>query len=94
MKWTRVVVHSGIICLCLWEITDSLALLQPRSHQRRGYLEPQAQQDVSMLHPLMIAIVVVNTSMTIGFWTFLLSEVFFKEAETEEAKATSAVTPA
>lgn len=37
-----------------------------------------------MLHPLMIFMVVANMSMSIIFWTFLMSEVFFKEAETEE----------
>ncbi|RXN22792.1 myomegalin-like protein [Labeo rohita] len=47
-----------------------------------------------MLHPLMIFMVVVNVSMSIIFWTFLMAEVFFKEAETEEAKAEAAASSA
>ncbi|KAF4117945.1 hypothetical protein G5714_002498 [Onychostoma macrolepis] len=50
--------------------------------------------DASMLHPLLIFIIFINSSMSIIYWTFLMSEVFLKEAETEEARAEAAVSPA
>ncbi|KAF4117944.1 hypothetical protein G5714_002497 [Onychostoma macrolepis] len=50
--------------------------------------------DASMLHPLLIFMVVINVFMSIIFWTFLMAEVFFKEAETEEARAEAAMSAA
>ncbi|KAL7851054.1 hypothetical protein AOLI_G00214100 [Acnodon oligacanthus] len=48
-----------------------------------------------MIHPLMIAIVVVNTSMSVIFWTLLLANSFFKEYEDEPSKPKSSkVSPA
>lgn len=47
-----------------------------------------------MLHPLIIAIVTVNTSLTVVYWTFLLSDVYFKWLMEPEDKPKKVVTPA
>ncbi|KAG5851448.1 hypothetical protein ANANG_G00093550 [Anguilla anguilla] len=45
-----------------------------------------APRPANMLHPVMIAIVTANTSITILYWAFILTEVFSKKISTE-AKA-------
>lgn len=39
-----------------------------------------------MLHPIMIGIVTVNTSLTIIYWVFILTEVFQKKVQDEPKK--------
>lgn len=47
-----------------------------------------------MLHPLIIGIVTVNTSLTVVYWTFLLSDAYFKWQSEPEDKPQKVVTPA
>lgn len=47
-----------------------------------------------MLHPLIIGIVTVNTSLTIVYWTFLLGDAYFKWVMEPEDKPKKVVTPA
>lgn len=47
-----------------------------------------------MLHPLIIAIVTVNTSLTVAYWTFLLGDAYFKWLAEPEDKPKKVVTPA
>lgn len=37
-----------------------------------------------MLHPIMIAIVTINTFITITYWIYILTQAFFKKTEDEE----------
>lgn len=39
-----------------------------------------------MLHPIMIGIVALNTSITIIYWAFILIEAFHKKVEDEPKK--------
>lgn len=47
-----------------------------------------------MLHPLIIGIMTVNTSLTVAYWTFLLSDAYFKWLSEPEDKPQKVVTPA
>lgn len=47
-----------------------------------------------MLHPLIIGIMTVNTSLTVIYWTFLLGDVYFKWLAEPEDKPKAVVTPA
>lgn len=47
-----------------------------------------------MLHPLVIGIVTVNTSLTIVYWVFILSDAFSKWMQEQEDKPKTDVTPA
>lgn len=44
----------------------------------------------NMLHPLMIGIITVNTSMTIAYWIFILTEAFHKKTDDETEKVNPA----
>lgn len=48
----------------------------------------------NMLHPLIIGIVTVNTSLTIIYWSFLLGDAYFKWLMEPEDKPKKVVTPA
>lgn len=39
-----------------------------------------------MLHPFMIGIVTINTSITIAYWIFILTEAFHKKVDDEPEK--------
>lgn len=47
-----------------------------------------------MLHPLIIGIVTVNTSLTVVYWTFLLGDAYLKWLVEPEDKPKKLVTPA
>lgn len=47
-----------------------------------------------MLHPLIIGIMAVNTTLTVIYWTFLLGDVYFKWMMEPEDKPKKVVTPA
>lgn len=47
-----------------------------------------------MLHPLIIAIMTVNTSLTVVYWTFILGDAYSKWMMEQEDKPKKVVTPA
>ena len=47
-----------------------------------------------MLHPLMIGIVTVNTSMTVFYWAFLFGDFYLRWLTEAEDKPKDIVTPA
>ena len=47
-----------------------------------------------MLHPLIIGIMTVNTSLTVVYWAFLLSDAYFSWLMEPEDKPKKVVTPA
>lgn len=47
-----------------------------------------------MMHPLVIGIVAVNTSLTIIYWAFMLSDAYFRWLTEPEDKPKKLVTPA
>lgn len=56
--------------------------------------DTDSAQSAVMLHPLIIGIVTVNTSLTIIYWTFLLGDAYFKWLMEPEDKPKKVVTPA
>lgn len=56
--------------------------------------DTDSAQSAVMLHPLIIGIVTVNTSLTIIYWTFLLGDAYFKWLMETEDKPKKVVTPA
>ena len=47
-----------------------------------------------MLHPLIIGILTVNTSLTVIYWTFILGDAYYKWVLEPEDKPKKVVTPA
>lgn len=55
---------------------------------------PKSTPSASMLHPLIIGIMTVNTSLTVVYWIFLLGDVYFRWLLEPEDKPKKVVTPA
>lgn len=73
------------------------ANLSPVNHTYWGFFfgwRRHRFQSAVMLHPLIIGIVTVNTSLTIIYWTFLLGDAYFKWLMEPEDKPKKVVTPA
>lgn len=79
------------------------SITQPTFHQRTTHIvggfflgggDTDSTQSAVMLHPLIIGIVTVNTSLTIIYWTFLLGDAYFKWLMETEDKPKKVVTPA
>lgn len=73
------------------------AFHQNTTHTGEGgffFLKEATQIPPTMLHPLIIGIVTVNTSLTIIYWSFLLGDAYFKWLMEPEDKPKKVVTPA
>lgn len=57
------------------------------------FLKRSTQPD-TMLHPLIIGIMTVNTSLTVVYWAFILGDAYFKWLSEPEDKPQQVVTPA
>ncbi|KAJ7992939.1 hypothetical protein DPEC_G00267270 [Dallia pectoralis] len=51
-----------------------------------GLLRLQASPSVPIMHPIMIGIIAVNTSITVIYWIFILAEVFNRKMEDVDDK--------
>lgn len=54
----------------------------------------QFTQPANMMHPLIIGIMTVNTSLTVVYWTFILGDAYYKWMMEPEDKPKKIVTPA
>lgn len=54
----------------------------------------ESTQSANMLHPLIIGIMTVNTSLTVIYWTFILGDAYIKWLSEPEDKPKKVVTPA
>lgn len=52
------------------------------------------EESDAMLHPLIIGIITVNTSLTVVFWAFVLSDAYYNWLSDPEDKPKKLVTPA
>lgn len=54
----------------------------------------ESTQFAAMMHPLILGIIVVNTSLTVVFWVFILGDSYMKWQTDPEDKPKKIVTPA
>lgn len=73
------------------DIQEEITLHPQHSH---FHLTQRPFPSATMLHPLIIGILTVNTSLTIIYWTFILGDAYFKWMAEPEDKPKKVVTPA
>lgn len=84
-----------------WEVIQTDARGQPftytsgtRHFLRWHRFKTESTHLVTMIHPLIIGIISVNTTITIVYWSFILGDAYFKWVAQAEDKPKKLVTPA